>query len=67
MIQELFYQSLADKTHSNNYHSFNISSVINNNENTSSILNPNISDKIGCEFEDNIKIDEKALKLIPIF
>ena len=61
-IQDEFYQSLADKPQPNNYHSFDMSSVINNNENTSSILNSNNSDKTECELEDNIKIDEKALK-----
>ena len=61
-IQDEFYQSLADKPQPNNYHSFDMSSVINNNENTSSILNSNNSDKTECELEDNFKIDEKALK-----
>ena len=55
-IQDEFYQSFINKQQSNSYHSFDMSSVINNSN-----LNNNNSDRTECE-EDIIKIDENALK-----
>ena len=55
-IQDEFYKSFINKQQSNSYHSFDMSSVINNSN-----LNNNNSDRTECE-EDIIKIDENALK-----
>jgi hypothetical protein len=65
-IQDDFYQSLINKPQSNSYHSFEMSSVINNNINSSSNLNTNNSNKTECELDDNTQIEDKVLKISEI-
>ena len=65
-IQDDFYQSLINKPQSNSYHSFEMSSVINNNVNSSSNLNTNNSNKTECELDDNTQIEDKVLKISEI-
>ena len=65
-IQDDFYQSLINKPQPNSYHSFEMSSVINNNINSSSNLNTNNSNKTECELDDNTQIEDKVLKISEI-
>lgn len=61
-IQDDFYQSLVNKPQNEGYHSFDMSSIINNNVNTSSNFNNNNSDRTECELDDNVEIDRNSLK-----
>ena len=65
-IQDDFYQSILNKPQTNSYHSFEMSSVINNNVNTSSNLNTINTNKTECELEDNTQIEDKVLKISEI-
>jgi hypothetical protein len=65
-IQDDFYQSIVNKPQTNSYHSFEMSSVINNNVNTSSNLNTINSNRTECELEDNTQIEDKVLKISEI-